>query len=160
MSDERTLLKLAIGAAGFPEAELDHVCDRLESALLVYREGPRGPPHPRVRELIPWKPAPGRPRDKRLESLLIAIAVEFHVALPAVPGVVKVGKSGEKYRGSLVELTQRVLDIAGIDDTPELGRLIYRAVRKEAQIHGKLELYPPMGRRSRASWSLPSDDEK
>jgi hypothetical protein len=58
-----------------------------------------------------------------------------------------------------VDFARRVLRIAGIEHTPKLGRLIYGVVRKRARIHGDLKDYPPMIKRSRATWSLPSDDK-
>lgn len=142
-------LLLALRAAGFPPSTRRHAVGRIESALLVYHEGPDGPPS--------WEaPRRGPPRDYRLEALLIAIAVQFHVAVPDQPGVTK---RGERYVGPLADLTQAVLNIGGIRPTTRnLGRLIYSVVRKEAQIHGDLESYPTLTKRSRQNWSLPTDE--
>ena len=144
----KSLLR-ALRTAGFPRSERRHALARIESALLVYDEVPDGPPS--------WEaPRRGPRRDHKLEALLIAIAVQFHVAIPDQPGVTK---RGERYRGPLVDLTQAVLEIGGIcPATHSLGRLIYSVVRKEAQIHGDLNRYPALTKRGRQNWSLPTDE--
>lgn len=163
MNAERTRLRLALRAARFPSAARRHACAQIEDALMLYRE-PMTKPSKAAQEFrelyerlgFQWEArGKGRPRDTRLESLLIAVAVQFHAALPDVPGVTK---RGTRYSGALVDFTRRVFDAAGIDpSTRDLGRLIYSVVRKGAQIHGDLDHYPPMSKLSRKSWSLPSD---
>jgi hypothetical protein len=141
---EQTALRLAIRAAEFPPSTRRHALARVEQALLVYREAPASEPTGR-----------GRPRDTRLESLLINLAVQFHVAKPETPGVTK---RGERYSGALVDFAREVLNIVGAHVTARnFGRLIYSVVRKEAQIHGDLAQYPTITKRSRADWTLPSD---
>jgi hypothetical protein len=141
---EQTALRLAIRAAGFPPATRRHALERVAQALLVYREVPASEPTGR-----------GRPRDTRLESLLINLAVQFHIAKPETPGVTK---RGERYSGALVDFAREVLSIVGARVTARnFGRLIYSVVRKEAQIHGDLDRYPTISKRSRVDWTLASD---
>ena len=159
----RIELRLAVRAAGFPPATRQHALTQIQQALLVYHEAP-----------VSRVATRGRPRDERLESLLVSLAVQFHVALPTTPGVTK---RGECYSGTLVDFARRILDAAldrrahprGADTARvaprNLGRLIYTVIRKRAEIHGDLESYPALTKRPgdgrpgtrRSDWSLPSD---
>jgi len=149
-------LRLAIAAAEFPGAMREHALEQIEQALMLYHEAP-----------VAAAGGRGRPRDTQLESLLINIAVQFHVAKPTTPGVTK---RGQIYSGALVDFVRQVLEAGEIQAaTRNLGRLIYSVIRKEAQIHGDLAEYPPMtkkpgdgrsedkGGRRRQSWTLPTD---
>lgn len=137
-------LRLAIAAAEFPGAMRAHALERIEQALMLYHEAP-----------VAAAGGRGRPRDTRLESLLINIAVQFHVAKPSTPGVTK---RGQRYSGALLNFVRQVLDAAEIKAGERgLGRLIYNVIRKEAQIHGDLADYPAITKRSRDDWTLRSD---